>query len=173
MAICAGGFILFDRKAAFWITTTLLVCLFAIFILLAVFITPKMDLDEVDPTLVPVLESMGQMVWWMTVGLVMMPVMLLIMALSVYFLFTSNNEVGPNKGAIVGPNFLDTKDAKESRELKEFKDPKATAKAVFTPGNKVADVVNPSDALDLRYARGEITRDKYLEMQRDLKKVKL
>jgi|GEM_PF-1398147 len=165
MAICAGGFILIDRKAAFWITTTLLVCLFAIFILLAVFITPKMDLDGVDPTLTPVLESMGQMVWWMTVGLIMMPIMLLILALSIYFLFTSNNEVGPNKGAIVGPNFFETKEAKESKDLKQAKP--------FTPGNKVAEVTNPSDALDLRYARGEITRDKYLEMQRDLKKVKL
>jgi len=151
---------MFDRKAAFWITSTLLVCMFVIFIILAVLVTPQLDLDGVSSDLAPVLESLNNMVWWMTVGFIMLPIMLLLLVLAIYFLFTSKNEVGPNANAAVGTNFLAPTAPKEVIKV--------------APANSnVTKAINSADALDLRYARGEVTRDQYVEMQRDLKKMKL
>ena len=40
------------------------------------------------------------------------------------------------------------------------------------PSEKVKEAVTPSDVLDLRYARGEITRDQYMAMKTDMKGAK-
>lgn len=40
------------------------------------------------------------------------------------------------------------------------------------PSEKVKEATTPSDVLDLRYARGEITRDQYMAMKTDMKGTK-
>jgi uncharacterized membrane protein len=40
------------------------------------------------------------------------------------------------------------------------------------PSEKVKEATTPADILDLRYARGEITRDQYMAMKADMKAVK-
>jgi len=161
-----GGFILIDKKSAFWVTSTLLVCTFVIFVILAFLVTPTLDISGIDPNIIPLLENLNQLVWWMTVGLVMLPIVLLLLALAIYFLFTTEDEAMPRTTATPVSN-----NAIESKEANEFAD--ADCSEAPSNGDKVTDAKNSSEALDLRYARGEISRDKYMEMQRDLKKAKL
>jgi uncharacterized membrane protein len=40
------------------------------------------------------------------------------------------------------------------------------------PSDKVKEATTPADVLDLRYARGEITRDQYMAMKTDMKGVR-
>jgi uncharacterized membrane protein len=37
------------------------------------------------------------------------------------------------------------------------------------PVEKVKEAIDPNDALDLRYARGELTRDQYMAMKADMR----
>ncbi len=161
----------FDRKAAFWVTSTLLVCMFVIFVILAVLVTPepRLDYSDIAPGsdteyLVDVVQDLNNMVWWMTVGFIMLPIMLLLLFLAIYFLFTAKDDGRPNAAAApsISPG---TKDA-------GGKDSKGASEARTSAGSKT-ETLDPSDALDLRYARGEVTREQYLDMQRELKKARL
>ncbi len=159
----------FDRKAAFWVTSTLLVCMFVIFIILAVLVTPKPALDHADIVagsdteyLVDAIQDLNNMVWWMTVSFIMLPIMLLLLFLALFFLFTSKDDRGP-KPAPTGTSFLGPR--YEVRPASDAKPQPAVGQA--------APQIDPSDALDLRYARGEVTREQYAELQKDLKKARL
>ena len=161
----------FDRKAAFWVTSTLLVCMFVIFVILAVLVTPepKLDYSNIDAGsnteyLVDAVRDLNNMVWWMTVGFIMLPIMLLLLFLAIYFLFTAKDD-GQPKAAAALPVSPGTKDAGS-------KDSKGASEARTSAGSKT-ETLDPSDALDLRYARGEVTREQYLDMQRELKKARL
>ncbi len=155
----------FDRKAAFWVTSTLLVCMFVIFIILAVLVTPKPALDHGDIVagsdteyLVDAIQDLNNMVWWMTVSFIMLPIMLLLLFLALFFLFTSKDDCGPTGASFLGPRY-------EVRPASDAKPQPAVGQA--------APQIDPSDALDLRYARGEVTREQYAELQKDLKKARL
>lgn len=160
----------FDRKAAFWVTSTLLVCSFVIFVILAVLVTPEPSLDYKDITpgsdneyLVDAIQDLNNMVWWMTVSFIMLPIMLLLLFLAIFFLFTSKEEGVPKPSASAGVSFLGPREeAKPAPEVKEQ-----------PSGDHSNQQVDPSDALDLRYARGEVTREQYLELQKELKKARL
>lgn len=159
----------FDRKAAFWVTSTLLVCMFAIFVILAVLVTPKPNLDYSDITpgsdteyLVDAIQDLNNMVWWMTVGFIMLPIMLLLLVLAAYFLFTAKDPRTQGSTTNSGISFLGPKDSKGAIDARSQ-----------PTGGQTMQHVDPSDALDLRYARGEVTREQYAELQKDLKKARL
>ena len=161
----------FDRKAAFWVTSTLLVCMVVMFIILAVLVTPEPSLDYNDVApgsdneyLVDAVRDLSNMVWWMTVSFIMLPIMLLLLFLAIYFLFTAK-DAGQPKAAATTSIFPGTKDAgtKDAKVVEEGR----------TPATNKTEALDPSDALDLRYARGEVTREQYLDMQRELKKARL
>jgi uncharacterized membrane protein len=40
------------------------------------------------------------------------------------------------------------------------------------PSDKVKEATTPADVLDLRYARGEISRDQYMAMKADMKSIR-
>ena len=158
----------FDRKAAFWVTSTLLVCMFAIFIILAVMVTPQPALDTSDipagsdiKYLENVVQDLNNMVWWMTVSFIMLPIMLLLLFLALFFLFTSKDDRS-SKAASTSVSFLGPREEAKSSDSKSQ-----------TSGNHANHPIDPSDALDLRYARGEVTREQYLELQKELKKARL
>lgn len=163
-----------DKKAAFWITTTLLVCLFAVFVMLAVFITPDMDGGEFESKDVElVVENMRQMVWWMTVGLVVLPIMLLLLSVAVYLFITSDG-MKSKTGLTPEPSAsnLPASSSTSSSRPSLLGSPKPSPGAPPS-SSKLAEATNPGDVLDLRYARGEITRDKYMEMKKDIKTPRL
>lgn len=156
----------FDRKAAFWVTSTLLVCMFVIFAILAVLVTPKPNLDNGDIAsgsdteyLVDLVQDLNNMVWWITVAFIMLPIMLLLLFLAIFFLFTSGD--AQKTTAATGTSFLGPREAKDATGPKP------------QPAGGKPDAIDPSDALDLRYARGEVTREQYMDMQRELKKARL
>lgn len=157
----------FDRKAAFWVTSTLLVCMFVIFIILAVLVTPKPALDYGDIVpgsdteyLVDAVQDLNNMVWWMTVSFIMLPIMLLLLFLALFFLFTSKDDRTP-KAASTGVSFLGPREEVKSASVTQ------------PSGGHANQHIDSSDALDLRYARGEVTREQYVELQKELKKAKL
>ncbi|WP_019176623.1 SHOCT domain-containing protein [Methanomassiliicoccus luminyensis] len=143
-----------DRKTAFWIVTTLIVALFVVFVLLAAVIKPDTGVPDTitNPELKSTLESLRQAVWWTTIAMYMLPIMMMLIMLAMYLFITGNPAGIP---------------------------PKATAPTLKKGGlsgiiphgksKKAAEPAGTSDVLDLRYARGEITREQYLAMKEDLK----
>jgi uncharacterized membrane protein len=123
------------------------------FIVLAAFIHPDAETKNIaDPQLKQVAESMAQMTWWVTVALIVLPVMLVLIVIAGYLFITASKAETPKPAApAVAPAKTGLFGAK----------PAAPA--------KVNEASSPYDVLDLRYARGEITRDQYMAMKADMK----
>ena len=160
-----GGFILIDKKSAFWVTSTLLVCTFVIFVILAFLVTPTLDISGIDPNIIPLLENLNQLVWWMTVGLVMLPIVLLLLALAIYFLFTTEDEAMPRTTATPVSN-----NAIESKEANEFAD--AECSEAPSNGDKVTMPRTPARPGPALCSRRDISGQVYGDAG-DLKKAKL
>ena len=164
---------MFDRKSAFWVTSTLLICSFVIFVILAVLVTPtpNLDYDAIEGSvgaehLADAIQDLNNMVWWMTVGFIMLPIMLLLLVLAIFFLFTMREEGSPKSTSSRIPGFK-APDTNKSEDAEKNNDIKSL------PSSSKNEAIDPNDALDLRYARGEITRDQYMDLQRELKKTRL
>lgn len=138
------------------IITGMVIALFAIFIVLAVFFDPVVDTSKFeDPEVAKIVDSLGQMVWWTTVALVMLPIMLILIVIAGYLFISAAKLTAappattPIALAPAKKGFLGTKPAPVKAGVNEAS--------------------TPYDILDLRYARGEITRDQYLAMKADMK----
>ena len=163
---------MFDRKAAFWVTSTLFICMFAIFIILTLLVTPRPLLDHGDMNdgtnneyLVELAQDLSNMVWWITVGFVMLPIMLLLLILAIFLYFTSQGE-GQHGAESMVKNV-------ENAPTIGVRPPGDASKADSKPATDKQQSIDPKDALELRYARGEVTREQYLDMQRELKNARL
>ena len=144
-----------DRKTAFWIVLTLIVCMFAFFVVIAALFVPadanaaNIAEGSADEALVGTIASLRQAIWWTTMATVMLPIMMMMLALAMY-LFVTGNPATAHAQATAGAK------------------PKLFG-IVPKSAPKKAEATSTSDILDLRYARGEITREQYLAMKEDLK----
>lgn len=138
-----------DRKTAFWIVLTLIACTFVIFILLTAVFPPDTGVSGVvNDELRAELEALRQAVWWTTMAMVMLPILMMLITLAMYLFITGNPAPAAKKAPAVkkdGPFDFISK-----------------------PKPKKVEVTSTADVLDLRYARGEITREQYLAMKADL-----
>jgi uncharacterized membrane protein len=142
-----------DRKTAFWIVVTLIVALFFVFVLMAVFVKPDMGVSDIVREDIRLeLEALREAVWWTTLASFMLPIMMMLIALAIYLFITGNPAGAPVKAAAPAA-------------------PKKGGLFGMVPGvkPKKAEPASTFDVLDLRYARGEITREQYLAMKEDLK----
>ncbi len=155
MVIPAPGCIMLIKHNASLIITGVVVCLFVMFIVLAAFIHPDAETSKItDPAARELADSMAQMIWWMTVALIVLPIMLVLIIIAAYMFIT----------------------AEKANTLKPAPVPAAQKSTFFgksVSGAKVADATSPTDALDLRYAKGELTRDQYMAMKADMKAQRL
>jgi hypothetical protein len=146
-----------DRKSAFWILSTLIVCLFVVFIMLVAFIRPDIDTTGItEPGTKAMVENLGHMVWWMTIALTVLPIILLLIAVDVYFYITAPKHI---ENAIAKAN------ASNQPATISIKRPGTE----FKPGEHLS----PQEVLDGRYARGELTRDQYSSMKKDIQATRL
>jgi len=163
---------MFDRKAAFWVTSTLFICMFAIFIILTLLVTPRPLLDHGDMNdgtnneyLVELVQDLSNMVWWITVVSSCCPSC----SCSSYWpsssIFTSQGE-GQHGAESMVKNV-------ENAPTIGVRPPGDASKADSKPATDKQQSIDPKDALELRYARGEVTREQYLDMQRELKNARL
>jgi uncharacterized membrane protein len=112
------------------------IVLFFVFIIVAGFFTPDAGASGItDPEARRIVESMADMLWWMTVATVVLPIMMLLIIIAAYLFITEDR-----------PSWL----------------------IPAAPSAKVKEATSPEDILDLRYARGEITRDQYMAMKADM-----
>ncbi len=132
-----------DRKSAFWVVVVMLVALFALFTIMAAFLQPAMEFHTTDPEALDLLQHASRMAWWSTIALVMLPVILLLITVAVYLFLTSAKVPG-----IPSFNSYSPRDDRPSQ--------------VAGPSK------NPLDLLNERYVRGELTRDQYNTMRRDI-----
>lgn len=140
------GHMLSDRKTAFWIVLTVIVAMFALFVVLTEFIPPNTNVANIsDPGIRAEMDALRQAVWWTTIAMVMLPIMLLLIALAIYLFITGN----PAPSVMKVPG--------QKRGL-----------LGMGSRSKKVEASSTSDVLDLRYARGEITREQYLAMKADL-----
>jgi uncharacterized membrane protein len=117
------------------------VALFFVFIVVAGFLYPGANTDAiVNEDARDLAESMARMMWWMTVAIIILPIILLLIVVAAYLFITED---------------------RASRLLPAHHDAK--------PVEKVKEAIDPNDALDLRYARGELTRDQYMAMKADMR----
>ena len=142
-----------DRRGLSLLLTGVAFVLFIMFVLLAGFFSPDPHTSDIqDEQVRELATSMAQMTWWMTVALVTLPVMMLLICIAVYLFVTQDK-----------PSLL----AKTQETVKNtilHAKPQAHPQAV-----KVLEPSNPSDVLDLRYARGEISHDQYMSMKTNMK----
>jgi NADH:ubiquinone oxidoreductase subunit 5 (subunit L)/multisubunit Na+/H+ antiporter MnhA subunit len=136
------------------IITGMVICLFVVFIVLAIFLKPYYGetQDIADPQMRQLAESMAQTTWWMTVALVMLPIMLILIVIAGYLFISAAKLTAP--APVIAPVAAPAKPGL-------FGSKPATG--------KVNEASAPTDVLDLRYARGEITRDQYMAMKADMK----
>ncbi len=137
-----------DRKSAFWVVVVMLVALFALFAIMAAFLQPAVDFNTGDAMVDDLLTHASRMAWWSTIALVMLPVILLLISVAVYLFLTSVKVPGV---PYVGNGAVNT--------LVNGKDDKS----VPVVGGKT-----PLDLLSERYVRGELTRDQYNTMRKDI-----
>ena len=130
-------------------------------------VTPNAALDASDipagsdiKYLEDAVQDLNNMVWWMTVSFIMLPIMLLLLFLALFFLFTAKDDRTP-KAASTGASFMSPQESKPFDSKSQLSSGQGDQK------------IDPSDALDLRYARGEVTREQYVELQKELKKARL
>jgi hypothetical protein len=152
MVIPAPGCIMLVKHNASLIITGVVICLFVMFIVLAAFIHPSAETQNItDPQVKQIAESMAQMTWWLTVAVIILPIMLVLIIIAGWLFITADKSEAP-KSATPAP---------------------AASKSTFfgksVSGAKVAEASSPHDVLDLRYARGEITRDQYMAIKADMK----
>lgn len=136
-----------DRKAAFWVVVTVIACLFALFLFLAAIIKPTVDVTGLTSSEATLVKNMTQMMWWMTVALVMLPIMLLLITVAVWLFVTDKQEQTHDQVVINAAN---------------------GTKTVIPAEHQSA-----AEVLDVRYARGEITRDQYTQMKKDVRTIKV
>ena len=137
------------------IISGMVICLFVVFIVLAVFIDPNAETQNLPDEMKPYAESMARMTWWMTVALVMLPIMLILIVIAGY-LFISAAKLTSSNPTPVPPA-----------------GPKPGLFGNKTTSVKTKEASTTPDVLDLRYARGEITRDQYMAMKTDMKSNRL
>jgi heme/copper-type cytochrome/quinol oxidase subunit 2 len=141
------------------IITGVVICLFVMFIVLAAFIRPNAYTDDInEPQLKVIAESMAQMIWWMTVALIVLPIMLVLILIAAYMFITANKTEAPKPEKLVA-----------SAPAAQ----KSTFFGKSASGTKLAEASSPNDVLDLRYARGELTRDQYMAIKADMKTQRL
>jgi uncharacterized membrane protein len=134
------------------IITGVVICLFVMFIFLAAFVHPDAETKNiVDPQAKQIAESMAQMIWWITVAMIILPVMLVLIIIAGWLFITAKRTEAP-KVATLAPAA-----------------PKSTFFGKPVAATKVSEASTPHDVLDLRYARGEITRDQYMAIKADMK----
>jgi di/tricarboxylate transporter len=132
------------------IITGVVICLFVMFIVLAAFIRPSVDTGDLTGAEKTMVLNMAQMVWWMTIALIVLPIMLILILIAAYMFITADR----------------------TKEPKPAPAPAAQKSTFFgksVSGTKVAEASSPNDALDLRYAKGELTRDQYMAIKADMK----
>jgi uncharacterized membrane protein (DUF485 family) len=155
-----------DRKNVSMIITGVVLCLFVMFIVLAAFIRPDAGTGDIaDPQVKAIADSMAQMMWWMTVALITLPIMLLLIAIAAYLFITGSNPSPAKPSASLSSSATPAGPAPFLSKQSIFGGKPAAA--------KTADPSAPGDVLDLRYARGEITRDQYMAMKQDMKTPRL
>jgi len=142
-----------DRKTAFWVVTWMAVMLFVVMILLAVYMTPtgldknlppENTLDDNELLLINEIKNLRQMVWWTTIAMVMLPIIMLLMMLAIYLFLTAN----------------------PAQAVSTYSS--ASQRGLFGKTKASRTLVDDTSVLDERYARGEITREQYLSMKADL-----
>ncbi|MBI0583266.1 MAG: hypothetical protein ISF22_03460 [Methanomassiliicoccus sp.] len=136
-----------DKHNASLILVGVIVTLFFVFIIVAGFFAPDDATAGIEDSEAKALaESLAAMVWWMTVAVIILPIMMVLIVLAAYLFITED---------------------RASRFLPARPEP-APVQA-----EKVKEATTPYDVLDLRYARGEITRDQYVSMKADMKILKV
>jgi uncharacterized membrane protein len=140
------------------IITGVVIALFVVFIVLAAFVHPDAETTGItDPQMKQVAESMAQMTWWVTLALVMLPIMLILIVIAGY-LFISAAKLTAVGSTPNTPSPAPSKSGLFGNKV---------------TSSKVNEANTPTDVLDLRYARGEITRDQYMAMKTDMRSSRL
>ncbi len=138
-----------DRRGLSLILTGAAFLLFLMFIVLAGFFHPDAETGGIENAEVrAIAESMAQMMWWMSVALMTVPVLMLLILIAVYLFMTQDR-----KGLVAR--------AQEKVEKGLFRS--------RSPPVKVLEASSASDMLDLRYAKGELTHDQYMAMKTDMR----
>jgi uncharacterized membrane protein len=128
-----------DKHNASLILAGVVVVLFSVFIVVAGFLYPGANTDTiVNEDARALAESMSRMIWWMTVAVIILPIMLVVIVVAAY-LFITEDRVSRTRPSRADKN-----------------------------AEKVKEATDPHDALDLRYARGELSRDQYMAMKADM-----
>ncbi len=117
------------------------------FVFLAAFIRPSTDITGLTSSEATMMENMAVMIWWMTLALVLFPIMLVLTSVAVWLFLT-------DKGAVTSGGMTIDRPRR--------------SKAIGA-----LDQGSASDVLDMRYARGEITRDQYQQMKKDVMSARL
>ena len=99
-------------------------------------------------------ESMAQMTWWLTVAVIILPIMLILIIIAGYMFITATKAEVTKPATIAPPTPAGQKSSFFGKSVS---------------GTKVAEASNPYEVLDLRYARGELTRDQYMAIKADMK----
>lgn len=137
------------------IITGVVICLFVMFIVLAAFIHPDAETKNItDPQVKQIAESMAQMTWWLTVAVIILPIMLILIIIAGYMFITATKAEVTKPATIAPPTPAGQKSSFFGKSVS---------------GTKVAEASNPYEVLDLRYARGELTRDQYMAIKADMK----